>query len=80
MLAFGAGSDILTYDEEARKLVAKEFAMRTGRRVRPHRLVAKLESMRKRGLLPKVDDVEQREDQPDVDGEVEGFEDINDVG
>jgi len=30
---FGNGSDSLSYDAEVRRLIAKEFAMRTGRRI-----------------------------------------------
>ena len=80
VLVFGVASDILTYNEDVREGVAKEFAMRTGRRIPATRLAAKLEDMRKRGLLPKVEDVEQVADQDDGGAVADGFEDMDEVG
>jgi hypothetical protein len=50
------GSDVLAYDEDLAKVLAREFAVQTNRVVAAHSLIAKLTKLRKRGLLPKVAD------------------------
>lgn len=64
------GSDILSFDDEIKDLIAREFHEVTGRFVEPHLLVMKLTALRKRGLLPKVGNRGK-------DKENRGFEDID---
>ena len=69
----GLTMDVLAYDPEIADLIAKEFSACTGRIVPAHLLVAKLTALRKRGLLPKVEDRPKRDEDT-------GFMDIDDVG
>jgi len=57
-----SGSDAMAYDEEVVAILGKEFAATTGRIVLAHEIVAKLTGLRKRGLLPKVGEQENRDD------------------
>jgi len=68
---FGKGTDVLDHDNELANLITKIFAERTGRFVPVHQIKTKLTDLRKRGLLPKVE-------QPPPDSE-EGFGDIDKV-
>jgi adenosyl cobinamide kinase/adenosyl cobinamide phosphate guanylyltransferase len=68
----GAASDALAHEPEIAEMIATEFEHRTMRRLPASDLIGVLTAMRKRGLLPKVGDQPQRE-------EDEGFSDINDV-
>lgn len=63
VVVFDHGSDSLGYEPEIAKLVAKEFYLRTRRRVRSHHLIAKLTALRKRGHLPKVGKRKRAEDE-----------------
>jgi hypothetical protein len=67
-----SGSDVLAYDDEIGKLIAKEFLAATERYIPPYQLIAKLTALRKRGLLPKVSD-------QDVSGDDVGFDDIDEA-
>ena len=72
----GNGTDTLDYDEEVVDLIAKAFVDETGRIVPPHELLTKITALRKRGLLPKVEDVEVEMPMSLWD---HGFTDIKDV-
>jgi hypothetical protein len=69
VLPMNLGSDAIGYSEEIVDLIAREFAMRTGKRVPGHELNSKLTRLRKRGLLPKLGNQE-----PGID---EGFRDLD---
>jgi hypothetical protein len=69
---FASGSDVLAYDDEIGKLIAKEFLAATERYVPPHQLIAKLTALRKRGRLPKVSEQE-------IGGDDVGFDDIDEA-
>jgi hypothetical protein len=66
---FGQGTDVLDHERELATLITKLFAERTGRFVPTHQLKTKLTAVRKRGLLPEVEE-------PLPDSE-EGFKDID---
>jgi hypothetical protein len=70
VVPLGHCSDFLSYDHEIKELIAMEFAHRTRKRVPSHVLVATLDALRKRGLLPKADE------RSSEDG---GFSDIDDI-
>jgi len=71
VIVFENGSDGIAYEPEIGKLIAKEFFHATSRRVPAHTLNAKLTSLRKRGLLPKIGKRGSPQD--------EGFRDIDEV-
>jgi hypothetical protein len=55
VVQMGHCSDELSYNSRIASLIAKEFSARTHIRVPAHILVAKLDQLRKRGLLPKTE-------------------------
>ena len=67
------GTDSISYDDEIVDLISKEFAAEAGRVVPGGDLVAALTALRKRGLLPKVEKI-----QDEATGF--GFSDIDKVG
>ncbi len=52
----GNGSDVLAYEEQIKRFIAREFADQAGRFVTADELVGKLTALRKRGLLPRAQD------------------------
>jgi len=68
VLPMNLGSDAIGYSDEIVDLIAREFAMRMGKRVPGHELNSKLTRLRKRGLLPKLGKQEPGKD--------EGFKDL----
>ena len=71
VVQMGHCSDELSYNSEITELIAKEFTARTHKRVPSSVLVAKLDQLRKRGLLPKADGRKASSS--------DGFSDIDDV-
>jgi len=66
------GSDVLACEPDVAELIARQFAVATGRIVPANLLVAKLTALRKRGLLPKVESRPKK-------SEDTGFDDIDQV-
>ncbi len=71
MTLFQCGTDVIAYEPEIAQLLAKEFAIATGKVVPPGDLIAEITAIRKRGLLPRIESLHTTDQ-----GEV-GFGDID---
>ena len=67
------GTDSISCNDEIMDMISKEFACDAGRVIPGGDLAAALTAFRKRGLLPKVEKLRNRED-------IVGFDDIDMVG
>jgi hypothetical protein len=63
----GQGTDNIAYDSDISELLVKSFFEITGRGLPAHQLMQKLTALRKRGLLTKVSDMPQPEEDSGYD-------------
>jgi len=71
MTLLQCGTDVIAYEPEFAALLAKEFAVATGRVVPAGDLIAEITAIRKRGLLPRIESLRTADE-----GEI-GFGDID---